>query len=128
MAMEKIENKFITLWIEDGIVCGLYTRGATIDLEAARRIVADRLALCAGKDYPSLTIANGIKSITKEARDYFSQGDGVRGMTRLAVLTESPISNMIGNFWLQINKPTVPTRLFTNREDAIAWLTTDARS
>lgn len=126
--MEKTENAFITLWIENSIVYGQYTRGATIDLEAAKRIVADRLALCGGKEYPSLTIVNGIKSITKEARDYFSHGDGVKGMTRLAILTESPISNMIGNFWMQINKPTVPTRLFTNQADAITWLTADAKS
>jgi hypothetical protein len=120
--MEQIENDFIRLWIENEIVYGKYKPNTVIDLIAAKKIVEDRLWLSKGKDYPSLSFIDDLKSVTKEARDFFSKGDGIKHMKNLALLTRSPISKMLGNFWLQISKPTVPTRLFTNEDDAIAWL------
>jgi hypothetical protein len=32
--------------------------------------------------------------------------------------------SIIGNFYLKINKPGRPTKIFTNEDDAIAWLRT----
>jgi hypothetical protein len=29
---------------------------------------------------------------------------------------------MMGNFLIIVNKPNIPTKLFTNQEDAINWL------
>ncbi len=120
--MDTIDNDFITLWIEEGIMYGKYKPGKLIDLAAAKRVVSDRLQLCSGKDYPSLTIATDLKGITKEARDYFSSGDGIRHMIRLALITGSPIARMVGNFWLQINKPELPTRMFNDQAEAVKWL------
>ena len=31
---------------------------------------------------------------------------------------------LIGNFYLKLNKPGRPTQIFTNQDDAIAWLKT----
>jgi len=32
------------------------------------------------------------------------------------------LNKIIVNFFLSISKPNVPTKLFTNKEDAIKWL------
>ena len=120
--MNQIENDFIKLWIENNIVYGRYKPNTVVDLSAAKIIVQDRLTLSNGKDYPSLSFIDDLKSVSKEARDFFSKGDGIKHMEKLALLTRSPISKMLGNFWLQISKPTVATRLFTNEGEAINWL------
>ena len=36
----------------------------------------------------------------------------------------SPLTRAIGNFFLGLNKPLMPTRLFTSEEEALAWLKT----
>jgi hypothetical protein len=123
--MQKIENDFIKLWVEDEVVYGEYKSNVVIDLDAAKKIVIDRIALSNGTDYPTLSYIDGLSSVTKEARDYFSKGDGIKHMKRLALITTSPISRIVGNFWMQISRPTVPTRLFSSEEDALNWLKED---
>jgi hypothetical protein len=123
--MQKIENDFVKLWFDDGVVYGEYKPNVVIDLEAAKQIVIDRIALSNGNYYPSLSYIDGLSSVTKEARDYFSKDDGIKYMKRLALITTSPISRIVGNFWMQISRPTVPTRLFSRKEDALNWLKED---
>jgi hypothetical protein len=120
--MESIENEYVTFWIEDGIMYGKYKPHVVIDLNAAMKVAEDRLKLANNKDYPFMGFLDGISSATKEARDFFSNGDGIKHMKKLALMTNSPISKMAGNFFLRISKPAVPTSLFTNKEDAIRWL------
>lgn len=120
--MEAIENDFVKLWIVDGVMYGQYKPNVTIDLDAAKQIARDRLKLSNDKDYPSLVLISQVNNVTKEARDYFSTGDGVKHMKKMALLTNSPIGRMVGNFYLTINKPTIPTKLFTSKEDALTWL------
>jgi hypothetical protein len=120
--MQQIENEFIKLWFDGGVIYGAYKPNVVVDLEAAKRIAADRISLSNGTDYPQLSYIDGLSSVTKEARDYFSKNDGIKHMKRLALITTSPISRIVGNFWLQISRPTVPTRLFASEEEALNWL------
>lgn len=40
----------------------------------------------------------------------------------VALLVKTPVSSIIGNFFLGLNKPSFPTKLFTEKEEAIFWL------
>jgi hypothetical protein len=120
--MEQIENDFIKLWLEGGIIYGRYKDNVIVDLAAAKKIAGDRITLSNGKDYPSISYIDGLNSIKKEARDFFSHDDGIKHMTKLALITTSPISRIAGNFFLSVSKPTVPTRMFSEKEDAVKWV------
>lgn len=120
MKNEHFENEYIKFWIEDGILFGEYEQNLNIDLHSAKQIVKDRITFCRGKDYPHVLLITGIKNTSKEARDYFST-EGIANMKSMALLTNSPISRTIGNFFLFFNKPKVPTKLFTSRDEAIEW-------
>jgi len=63
-----------------------------------------------------------INSITKEARDHFSMRDRKPAVSAIAMLVKSPVSSIIGNFFLGLNKPSVPTHLFTSEVKAVNWL------
>jgi hypothetical protein len=60
--------------------------------------------------------------MTRDAREYFSTRGRDTKINSMAVLIKSPISRVVGNFFLGINKPAVPTRLFDNEADALEWL------
>jgi len=62
--------------------------------------------------------------ISKEARDYFANERTASVQRATALLIGSPISKIVGNFFLGLNKPISPTRLFTNPKQAIKWLQT----
>ena len=65
-----------------------------------------------------------VTEITKEARDYFANERTASIQRATALLIGSSVSRLIGNFFLGLNKPISPTRLFTNPHKAIRWLHT----
>ena len=65
-----------------------------------------------------------VTEIAKEARDYFANERTASIQRATALLIKSPVSRVIGNFFLGLNKPISPTRLFTDPERAIGWLQT----
>jgi len=58
----------------------------------------------------------------REARRYFAGEETAKVESAAALLIESPLSKAIGNFFMGLNKPIVPTRLFTSEAEALAWL------
>ena len=65
-----------------------------------------------------------VTEITKEARDYFANERTGSIQRAAALLIGSPVSRVIGNFFMGLNKPSYPTRLFTDPQKAIKWLQT----
>lgn len=74
------------------------------------------------KKFPILIDARGIKSMTREAREHFSTRGRDSKTNAFGIVIKSPLSRVVGNFFLGLNKPAVPTRLFDNENDAIEWL------
>lgn len=69
-----------------------------------------------------LVDSRGLRYQTKEARDHFVSADAERVSLRVALLVGSPVSRMIGNFFLRRQAHRAPTRLFSDEADAIEWL------
>ena len=67
---------------------------------------------------------SAVTEISKEARDYFANERTASIQRATALLTRSPVSRVIGNFFMGLNKPISPTRLFTDPQKAIKWLET----
>ena len=74
------------------------------------------------KKFPLLVDARTIKSIEREARKHFSTNGRETKITSFALIIKSPLSRIIGNFFMALNKPLIPARLFDNEEEAITWL------
>jgi hypothetical protein len=43
-------------------------------------------------------------------------------MTKGALLTDSGFSKILGNLFLLLDKPKMPVKMFTDIDEAIAWL------
>ncbi len=124
MPSETIEKTLLTvhleLRLEEGILLGKWNE-PFITLDVAKQAVEARLRFCEGSSHPALIDMRKIKSVTKEAREYLAR-EGAEGIRAGALLIGSPLTRMLGNIFLQINKPEVPTRLFTSEESAKQWL------
>lgn len=79
-------------------------------------------SLIKDKKFPLLIDARGIHSISREAREFFTTRGRDTNINSMAVIIKSTISRVVGNFFMGINKPTVPTRLFENEKEAEEWL------
>ena len=80
-----------------------------------------RLFFSKGKSSILLVDMRGIKSTTKAAREYMAT-IGVTLVKACALITGSGFNRTLGNIFLTIDKPAVPTKLFTDEGKARAWL------
>jgi hypothetical protein len=60
----------------------------------------------------------------KANRDYWAKKESCPYSKADAFMINSMAMKLISNFYLRINKPERPTKMFTNEEEAIAWLKT----
>ncbi|MFL5358792.1 hypothetical protein [Archangium sp.] len=104
------------------IIIARFRAGAEVTLDDARANVALCLQKNAGQRRPLLVDLRGVKSQTAEARAYLAGREGIQVSQAVGLLIGSPVSRVLGNFYLGLNKPGVPTRLFTSEEEAQAWL------
>ena len=121
--MNKIEVRAFTTWIDENDICVTKVKpNAVIEVEDAIDNSTSVKKLSDGKIYPMLVNLIEIKSISKEAQDHFSMQGRTPGVSAIGLLIKSPVSSIIGNFFLGLNKSAVPTKLFTNEGKAKAWL------
>ena len=62
--------------------------------------------------------------VSGEARRAGASLEYTKHVAALALYSNKFHENIIGNLFLKINKPHVPTKFFDNRDNAIAWLRT----
>lgn len=74
------------------------------------------------KKHPVIVDIRQVKNLTRDARNYFSGEEAHKYVTALAILVGSPVSRILGNFFMGMNKPLYPVKLFTDEEKAIKWL------
>lgn len=108
-------------WIGE-ILEATYKAGPKIDLEAAKVILNERLEFTGGKDVPVLVIDSGLVRMDKQARDFLSSNQGVKGIRASALISSSVVNSMLVNFILKISRPNLPVKVFTDRAEAITWL------
>ena len=107
--------------IIDGILFACYNKGIHMDLATAKEAVQARLDYQGDILIPCCVDTTGIISTTKEAREFLGK-EGSKGVAVAGLLSNSPFTRTIGNFYLKVTKPTTPTRLFKTREQAVEWL------
>jgi hypothetical protein len=116
------KDECVEMWIEDGIIQCLFSSGLVITEEIATSIVRERIRISEGGTYPGLIDTTPMRYITQEARAYLAKGDGIRCLSAGAFLINSKVQAIFVNFFLMINKPAIPAKLFTDRKKAIFWL------
>jgi hypothetical protein len=121
MKQTLIENEDLAIELEDGIIIGIF-KPEHIDIEIAKKLVKYRIQATAGKHFPTIVNIKSVKSSTKEARDFFASEKGCEGIIATALIIDSPLGSMIGNFYINISRPLRPVRLFTDEAKAKKWL------
>ncbi len=115
------ENEYALFWVENGILFFEYKPDVILNLNVAKKVVADRIRFQNEKSYPVLCDIRGIIDTDKSGRDYLAHSGSM--LTKaVGLIVHQKVSITISNFYLHVSKPTVPTRLFTSKEDAIDFL------
>lgn len=120
-AHECYENEYARFCIEGNILFFEYKPDTIINLTVAQRVVSDRILLQNEKSYPVLCDVRGVIDSDKAGRDYLAQSGSV--LTKaVGILGHLNVSETMTSFYLKINKPSVPTQFFTDKQSALTFL------
>lgn len=121
--IDSFENEFALFFItdEDIFYCD-YKKGITIDLEAAKKIVYDRLIFQKGKSHFSIVDVSKIKLITTEAKKYF-ETNGYQGLEATALLVfRNRFMRIISTAFMALIKTPKPIKIVETKEEGREWV------
>jgi hypothetical protein len=108
---------------EQGLVIVRINDGAFQTLDDAKENLALAVSETNGKRRPLLIDIRRAKPLDADARHHYSGQTLVERFSALALLVEaSPFGRMMGNVYLRIARPGIPTQLFSDEVLAIEWL------
>ena len=93
--------------------------GAEVTGQDAREVLQAIASLANGPSTPVLVDLREAHSVSREARNTFASSTIP---SRIAMFVQSPVSRVIANFFLGVSGPSVPTKVFTDFDDAQRWL------
>jgi hypothetical protein len=109
------------IWLRpDGIVQVVLTSRATMVLEDVIAALEAMAQLTGGRRSPLLMDLHDVSPQDRSVRMELARRDDL--VSAVALIVGTPLSRMMANFFLSVNKPLYPTRLFDNEASALAWL------
>jgi hypothetical protein len=112
---------------ERGFVRARLDAGATLELDDAREAIEATWRVAGERRRPVLVDMSALAGESRAARLYFVSDEAVARYAAVAILVASPVSRVIGTFFLRLSAHKVPTRLFTSEAEASAWLAEQVR-
>jgi len=113
-------SEYESLTINDeGLLLLVWPRGVKITGPSARRAFDEVNRICGATRRPMLVDMATTKSVAREARAVFGEPCAA---SRIALLGRSPVDRVIANFTLGVSTVPCPTKFFTSRDQAMAFL------
>jgi hypothetical protein len=109
--------------LDGDVLTARFHDGAQVELADARENLEACAALAQGRRVGVLVDLRPLRSQSAEARAHFAGPEAGRIARGLALLIGSPLSRVLGNFYLRFNRPGFPTRLFSSEDEGLRWLT-----
>jgi len=117
------ETATARITLESGIILVRLRDGALHRPTDARENLRVALSETTGVRRPMLVDITRCQPLQAETRHVYSGQLLVDGFTALALLIEAtPFGRMMGNVYLRVARPGIPTRLFTSEASALEWL------
>ena len=116
-----ITNPKFRMWLRpDGIVQLAWVPRSEVLLEDAVAALTTLTQLTGGRGSPLLVDMRDVGQQARPARLEFARRYDV--LAAVALVVGTPLSRMMGNLFMCMNKPLTPTRLFDKEAPAVAWL------
>ncbi len=120
---KKIETSTATFYVENDILFMRAKEDADFTLEASIEGIEVRKKLQQNKKMLVLIDTRNVFQVSKEAREYGASKEVSDLSTAMAILAGTSLATtLIGNFFINFNKPFSPTKMFKKEENAIKWL------
>jgi len=114
--------EFGQLEFENGILTVRLTEGLEITEQILKTIFIEEEKFVGDSKYCIIADLRHNISSTSEARKFGAKNSFSKNHLAYALLADTMAVIILANFFIRVNKPNIPTRLFKKEEDAIQWL------
>jgi hypothetical protein len=106
----------------DGVLVYFPRRGLVLTYQIALQVLEEGAQIITGPR-PTLVLMQDMARVEREARAFFASEEYMRRLSsQTALVVGSPVSRVIANFFVGLNRPTYPCRAFDDAELALSWL------
>ena len=123
MEQNTIETSVATISkVEPGIARIIYKVHARVTIAEAHENVEAVAKVFGGVPSPVFVDVRAVSTIDRDSRQYFVGDEAGEVTSATALLVDSPISRVIGNFFIGLNRSQWPVRMFSEESEAMVWL------
>ena len=115
-------EKTIVSLIENNIIHIHLKSNQEIALNDAQEILESMGIVGGGKKYPVFIDAGEFVSVDDDVRSFSASKVGNIYTIADAIAIDNMAQKLLANFYLKNDHPKVPTKIFSNKHDALAWL------
>lgn len=119
--MDSYKDDHVAFEFVDEILVATFLK-KEIDLDAAKYLVKKRYEFIGENKFMTMIDFHQVKFTSKEARSYFSGERSTKNILAMAVLVRSILQRTVSSFFIKLNKPKYPVKIFVDKNDAINWL------
>lgn len=123
IAKKSDTDKGTVILYENGLMHQVYQDNTDLVMnDSLKELDLYRADFCRDKKRPILVDITNLRSVDKSSRNIYTSKESAALITRAALLVGNPVSRIIGNFYLGINKALFPVKMFTEADEAMNWL------
>ena len=111
-----------TMWLNDGIFYGKYKPDLVIDIDVAKEMVKDRIEIFGGISRPFLIDITELLCVDTPGRNYLAGVQGSKLINAKAIYTKNKLLTFVGNAFILLDKPLIPSKVFDDGSVALRWL------
>jgi hypothetical protein len=93
-----------------------------VTLSVVKQILKAMQDLQSVKKLPTIIMVDNFSLPSKETREFLAPKEASPFASAEAYVIKSTAQKLVGNFYLNVNKPERPTKMFTDLLKAIDWL------
>ncbi len=121
--VEKRSLRFSTVTLRtDGLMHFDFKSNSTLEVDDIKEVVEAVKEIGKGKLFANLITAGEYVTLGPGVREYSASEYANAQTIADAFVVSSLPEKLLANFYIKINKPPKPTRMFTDKNKAIAWL------
>jgi hypothetical protein len=117
-------NKSIVSILNNQIIQIHLKSNQEIELTDAHEILAAMGELSKGKKFPVFIEAGEFISINQDVRSFSASQEGNIYTLADAIAVDSLAQKLLANFYIKNDHPIVPSKIFTDKMEALQWLKT----
>ncbi len=106
----------------DGIIHVNFKEGTEVNVELQNNLLEIYLKICGNERRPFIFSALNNVTFTREARENSIKIEPRYPGIAMAIVADSVAYRLIANFYLKINKPKTPSKIFKDIPSAVEWL------